>query len=108
MKIYLATPYSHKSRRVRVGRFKKVNKKAAEIMRGGHVVFSPISHSHPIAETGKINSLDLDFWLEQDMAFMEWCDELWVYCQKGWDESKGVLAEIDIATEMRKGISYIV
>ena len=49
-KIYLAGPYSHPDPTVRAIRFHKLNDKAAELLRAGNLVFSPISHSHPIAE----------------------------------------------------------
>ena len=62
MKIYLATAYNHNSELVRKLRFRMVNYAAAELMEQGHIVFSPISHSHPISIcTGVIPAHD--FWL---------------------------------------------
>jgi len=101
IKIYLATPYSHRDEMVRLARFHAVNRKAAELMSRGYVVFSPISHSHPIANyipREYVNSWE--FWKAQDMPLLEWADELWVMDVTGWKESTGVTAEVARAMEM--------
>ena len=105
MKIYLATPYSHKDDAVRVKRFEAVNVIAGDLMRQGHLVFPPISHTHPIALAGDL-PLGWEFWQEYDRTFIEWCDEVHVFMQHGWDESKGVTGEIKIAQELQKPIFY--
>ena len=45
MKIYLAIPYSGMAEES----FRIANEVSAKLMNEGHIVFSPISHSHPIA-----------------------------------------------------------
>lgn len=75
MKIYLATPYSHPDPKVREWRFENINSFAADLMKCGHVVFSPISHSHPISQHLG-NSLDSEFYLGQDIPFMNWADKM--------------------------------
>jgi nucleoside 2-deoxyribosyltransferase len=107
MKIYLACPYSHKDQYIINERFHLVNKKAAEIMEQGHIVFSPISHSHPISEHTHVDPQNHDFWLKQDFAFIDWCDELWVYTLPGWEESEGVKREIAYATAWLMPVRYI-
>ena len=82
--------------------------RAMRIMAQGHVVFSPISHSHPVAQHLKPELLmDHEFWMKQDIPFMEWADEVWMLCMDGWEESKGVQAEIKIATYLGKKIVYL-
>lgn len=93
MKIYLCAPYSAPTEEEREARFIQANKAAAKLMLEGHVVFSPISHSHPIAHHIG-NHLSHDFWLRQDFAFMEWADELWILTAHGWSESKGIRLEM--------------
>lgn len=44
--IYLAAPYSHKSKKVMSQRFLRINKVAAVIMGKGYYLYSPISHTH--------------------------------------------------------------
>lgn len=48
--IYLASPYSHADPAVQRHRYKEAQRATAEMMIEGRVVFSPIAHSHPIAE----------------------------------------------------------
>lgn len=50
MLTYLACPYSHPDRDVRQRRFDQVNAAAAWLILNEQMVFSPISHSHPISE----------------------------------------------------------
>lgn len=100
-KIYLAGPYSHDSKLVKLKRFLDLNVKSAELMEKGFLVFSPISHSHPISTwVSKENKMSYDFWLTQDFWILEMCDELHVLCLDGWLESKGVAAEIKKAEEL--------
>ena len=104
-KIYLATPYSHPDKTVRIARYKAVNKKAAELMEAGYIVFSPISHSHSIAEYLHPElRCSWPFWKTQDIPLLDWADELWVMEVDGWDKSTGVLAEIKHAKKSGKPI----
>jgi len=105
-KIYLATPYSHPNPAIRETRFNAVNKMAAKLMREGYLVFSPISHTHPIAIAGDLPK-GWEFWAAYDYTFIEWADEVHVFQQEGWQESTGVQAEIKLANEMNKPVLYI-
>ena len=105
-KIYLACPYSHKDPTVKQARFEAVNKVAARLMAEGYMVFSPISHTHPIALAGELPG-DWKFWEAYDRTFLEWADELWVLELDGWGYSIGVQSEIGIAKELKKPVRYI-
>ena len=114
MKIYLATPYSHVNPAVSQARFETINRVAAEGINEGHVVYSPISHTHPKAQTGLLPEEaegtcgeNWEFWAEQDKPFIAWCDELWVYMADGWEESRGVDQEITLALAAEKTVRYI-
>ena len=106
-RIYLACPYSDKDKLVELYRFKKVNQVAAKLMLMGFAIFSPISHSVPIAEHIPDSNNDHDFWLSQDKEFIDVCDEMYVLCLKGWHESFGVNWEIKYVKKQRKPITYI-
>ena len=106
-KIYLACPYRHNDFSVMEKRVENVNIIAAKLMLQGHVVFSPISHSHPIEMTGLKLPQGWEFWSKQDLPFLEWCDELYVATLPGWHISEGVRAEILAAGRLRKTIVYI-
>ena len=95
-KIYLASPYSHPDPSIRQARFDSVCKKAADLMREGYVVFSPIAHSHPISRYLR-NPNDADFYLKQDLPLLEMFDEMWVLALSGWKESKGIQIEMEHA-----------
>jgi hypothetical protein len=105
-KIYLAGPYSHDDEKVRIGRFEQLNKIASVFMAEGYFVYSPISHTHPIAMAGSL-PLGWDYWEKYDTAFIEWSDELHVAMIPGWMESKGVQAEIKIAEKLGKPVKFI-
>ena len=105
-KIYLASPYSDPDPDLREHRFRAACEKAGILMAAGHIVFSPIAHSHPIAKVCDLPK-GWDFWEKYDRTFIEWCDELWVLMVPGWETSKGIAAEIEIAMIFNKPIRHI-
>ena len=103
--IYLASPYSHPDAAIREERFHAACVAAAQLMRAGNIVFSPIVHSHPIALQGL--PTDWRFWERHDREHLARCDEVVVLMLDGWQESEGVLAEIRIAAELLKPVRYL-
>ena len=103
--IYLASPYTHADPSVREARFQAVCRQAAEMMRRGVVVFSPIAHSHAIAAYGL--PIEWAFWERFDRVFLERCDEVWVLALDGWSVSRGVQAEIAMARELGNPVLLI-
>jgi hypothetical protein len=71
-------------------------------------VFSPISHTHPIAEAseGKL-PMEWEFWEGFDRQYLNVCKKIIVLRIPGWEESKGVQAEIKIGTEMGIPVEYM-
>jgi hypothetical protein len=102
--VYLACPYTHPDPKVREERFQLANRIASELMRQGTMVFSPISHSHPIAEYGLPK--DWEFWEKYDRWFLERCEKLLIVKALGWDESIGIREEIGIAKQRGIEIEY--
>ena len=100
--IYLACPYTHSDPEVRRRRFDAVNRLAGRLILAGEIVYSPISHSHAITETGL--PVTWDFWEKQSLAMLSVCDTLVVYCIDGWEQSIGVRAEIDAAEKAGKPV----
>lgn len=109
MKIYLAIPYTFNP----TLSHKIANKITADLMSKGHVVFSPISHSHHIADhLPELLRTDSDWWMSQDLPFIEWADEVFVVClgEYGADlieKSQGVQAELAHAKKHNKLIHFI-
>ena len=102
-KIYLAIPYSRHEELS----FKLANEISAEFLKQGHVVFSPISMSHPIATYGNLKG-DWDTWKRVDFEFIKWCEEVVVvnFDNDAVKNSVGVQGELEYATELDKKISY--
>ena len=104
--IYLACPYSHPDEAGRVARFRAANITAGRLIAKGHVVYSAISHTHPIAVENGL-ALDWSFWKSIDTYFLEMCDAVYVLKYPGWAESKGIAAEVQLAKSLGKPIQYI-
>lgn len=98
-RVYLALPYSGQEEKS----FRQANRVAARLMDRGHVVFSPISHSHSIGTCRG----DYGFWMKQDLPWLDLCDLLVVLRSEGWEQSKGVQAEIAYAHEHCIATVYI-
>jgi len=105
-KIYLACPYSHDDPEVRESRVDAADMQAAQLMEAGHIVYSPLSHSHRIAYYID-NHLDHEFWLKQCLPFVDWCDEVWVMKLKGYKESRGIKKETKHAKKIGKPVKYL-
>jgi hypothetical protein len=91
-----------------VERFLRINKVAARYVADGEYIYSPISHTHPIAEAANGTlPRGWDFWGGYDRTMILCCDRLLVLQIDGWKESTGVQAEIKIAEEMEIPIEYI-
>ena len=103
--VYLASPYTASDPAVRQARFESVCRAAAQLIRQGLTVFSPISHSHAICQHGV--PLDWQFWQQHDMAFLSVCDEVMVLKLDGWELSVGVQAEIAAAKALGKPVSFL-
>ena len=102
--VYLAGPYSHPDPEVREGRYRAACRKAADLMRKGALVFSPIVQSHPLTFHGLPG--DWAFWEHYDRRHLEQCDEVLVLTLSGWKESKGVQAEIALAEKLGKPVRF--
>src|SRR5690242_11058087 len=106
MKIaYLASPYSHPDESVKERRHAIVTHVAFELIRQGIYVYSPIVHNVPIDQLG-IHGNWLS-WIEFDHGMLARCDRLLVLKLPGWEESKGVQAEITRAKELGLPIEWM-
>ena len=103
---YLACPYSHPDPAVRQARFEAVNRVAARLIREGILMFSPISHSHPLAVCGGLPG-GFAYWETHNRAWMERCDDMIVLMLDGWRDSRGVRDEIAIMEEAGKAVVYL-
>jgi hypothetical protein len=106
--IYLACPYTDPDPAIRKARFEAATAVAAELIRSGHIVYSPITMTHPIdmVLAGASNTLGSDYWVAFDEAFMEMCSEMVVIRLDGWQRSNGIRREISYFTDHKKPIRY--
>lgn len=107
MLLYLACPYSHPDPSVREYRYCTANRVAAQLMKAGIVVFSPLSHSVPISRHIPAVEMDHRFWMNQDLPLLCQCDEVLVLYLEGCRQSLGVRAEIFEALAHEKPITLI-
>lgn len=106
--IYLASPYTHPDPDVQEQRYAEIAKAAAQFIKQGHCVYSPIAHWHKIAELAIAagNPITHDEFLHVDEQFILCCSEVWVVKLPGWGDSKGVMREIHFAIEKDIEIRY--
>lgn len=107
--VYLACPYTHAKSEVMEARFEAANRAAAALIKRGHIVYSPITMTHPIDKVmaGSSNTLGSDFWVQFDEAFMRACSSMYVLMIDGWDRSSGIKREIAFFEQSGKPIVYI-
>ena len=102
---YLASPYSDQDESVMLNRFDWVTELASRLMRAGVFLFSPITHSHPIAQYGLPKGFE--FWERFDRWLLERSCGV-IVCQfPGWDRSIGVQNEIRIARELGIDVLFL-
>ena len=105
--IFLSCPYSHPDPAIREHRFRTACRATAKLMRSGIVVFSPLSHSVPIAEHGGLDEMTHEFWMSMDIPILRCCDEVLVLGLADWEQSLGVRQEMFEALALGKPITLI-
>lgn len=107
---YLASPYSHKSAKVRKYRFETIVDIAAKLLAQGETVFCPIAHTYPIELSDYLpedKKYDGTFWLKHDYELLDKAKRLVVVKMKGWEKSKGIFGEIAYAKFKNIPIYYL-
>ena len=92
--VYLGSPYTKYAAGIEQA-FRDVSEIAAEMLRDGVKVYSPIAHTHPIATYGNLDPLNHEIWLPFDQAMMDAAEAMVVADMDDWRESYGVRYEID-------------
>ena len=75
-------------------------------MARGLIVFSPIAHTHPIAERCDLPR-GWDYWKHFDEEFIGASEKVVVAMMPGWEQSKGIAGEIRIAKEKGIPVEYM-
>ena len=100
--VYLASPYSHTSKKVRAKRYSQVLALTAKLIKQGIVVYSPIVHSHNLGLNG-----DWEYWQEHDKQMLSVCSKLYVAKIPGFEKSIGVREEIKEARKKGIPVSFL-
>lgn len=96
--IYLAGPYNDVDPKVMEERFEALTKKASELINAGEVVYSPITHNHPIAIRYGLPR-GWEYWQKFDSFFVRSASKVIVLMLPGWLNSVGVAAEVQLAVD---------
>ena len=97
-KLYLASPYTSPDPIVRNSRVELASIIAARLMEQGYVVFSPITHSHRVADhLHHRNARSHEFWMAQCLPMLEASDCMMILPIDGWRESRGIAEELAFA-----------
>lgn len=105
---YLAIPYTWSPKIS----FVIANKVAAKLIENGCVVFSPISHSHPISEHLPDDvAFSHETWMKQDLPVLQKCDRLMLVLigENGLNlikESRGCQEELSEAKKLNIPVEY--
>jgi len=104
--IYISGPYTDPDPLVRGNRERQLTQAAATFAKYGHIVYSPITHSAPLARMGV--KLTHEQWIEFDRPFMELCTRCVVVKLFGYDRSEGVQAEVEYFTKLHKPVLFVI
>lgn len=102
--IYLASPYSHPSAAVREARYLAARALTIEELRLGSAIFSPIVYGKDM-ETAIGTAFEP--WAAFNDTVIEKCDEVWVLCIEGWQQSRGIRHELEVAFRLNKTVRYL-
>ncbi len=103
---YLATPYTDYPLG-RVAAFRMAAMVTAKLIQSGVPVFSPITHSHPVATWGYLDPVDHDLWMQADAPFVEAACGLIVWQALGWMESHEIAHSVAAFQKLGKPIVYV-
>jgi hypothetical protein len=103
---YIASPYSDPDKEVVVERYYQVLQFTADMTKSGLVCYSPIVHCHFMSAWHGMPT-DFKFWREFNLTMLASSKALIVLTLEGWQQSKGVAAEIAYARDHKIPVSWM-
>ena len=104
--IYVASPYTHQDPSVMRQRGAAAVRYAASCIRRGETVFSPIAHGIAFTVSGG-DPISWDEWMRVDLAILRLCSTVRVLALPGWEDSRGVAAEVAEARRCGIPVEYV-
>ena len=104
---YLASPYTADSEATMQERYEAACRVAARFNAQGRPCFSPIAHSHPLVAYEPSLGREYASWQAIDEAIIGACSEVCVLMIPGWEQSKGIKAELALADKLGKPITFV-
>lgn len=103
--IYIGSPYSHPDENIRIERFNQVTIFAAQLVSKGYTAISPITYGHLLLDYKKMPT-EFEFWNKFCISLLSKCSDIYIYKIDGWQESKGLKAEIEFAEKNNINVKY--
>jgi hypothetical protein len=94
---YICSPFTDPDPEVRRRRYEQALQATATLMLRDYCVFSPLSHSIPLTDPRFELPQYHEFWMKQDLAILEASVGVILLQLPGWEQSRGVRAEIEHA-----------
>ena len=104
--IFVISPYTHADVEVVEERVWEADLYVGSLVKQGKVVYSTVSAMHHITKICELPDT-WEYWKHHCEQMIYNTYEVHVLCLDGWEESEGVLAEIEIAKMFSKKIQYI-
>ena len=104
--IYLASPYSDDNPAVMEERAQETTEFVARMTALGHLIYSPITYYHTIAQVMSLPT-DAEFWWGFNRDMLNRCHEMYVLEIDGWSASVGVDKEIEYCKLIGKTYHFI-
>jgi hypothetical protein len=104
--VYLACPYTSEVAGQLEERMEMFYRTVAHLQKSGVFVVSPL-FMHQVLKYDPALGHDWNFWKGYAEELIGRSDEMRVLCLNGWDRSKGIRGEIEIAKSMGKSVSFI-
>lgn len=77
------------------------------LIKQGYCVICPVLMGHLIVTRLPDTPASWDYWAKTCETLLEKSDEVIVATFSGWENSKGVKAEINLATKLGKPVTYL-
>ena len=104
--VYIANPYSHSDPSIVQKRYDKICQVTAGLVSKGQMAISPIAYGHTLLGYCEMPG-DWEFWQSFCISLLARCQKMIVVKMEGWQESRGVLAEIEYAKSNGIEIEYL-